>query len=249
MNLLSEIVSKPVLNLYTGKIEGTVSSIVFDDNYKKIRYLKIFDKDEEEYSIDSSKIYSVGKNSVVIKNSEALILNINQISNKDNNPINTNIYTTTGDWLGKLTDIQFNERFEVENFISNENKIQQKNLVNIGENIIVNTSDKQIKLNNLKPKIKNQMVSTQNVITIMPKIENPTIENKPKMNYKISQGFTPQKIVSNSNFLIGRKALKTIYGLNHEIIIKKDNLINEKILDIAKKHSKIMELTVFSKTK
>ena len=36
MNLLSEIISKPVLNLYSGKIEGTINSVCFDKNYKKI---------------------------------------------------------------------------------------------------------------------------------------------------------------------------------------------------------------------
>ena len=69
MNLLSELISKPVLNLYTGKIEGTISSAIFNEQYKKIQSLKMFDEEEEEYCLHTSKIYSIGKNSVVIKNS------------------------------------------------------------------------------------------------------------------------------------------------------------------------------------
>jgi hypothetical protein len=38
-------------------------------------------------------------------------------------------------------------------------------------------------------------------------------------------------------------------GINNEIIIKKDNLINSKILEYAKLHNKISELAVFSKSK
>jgi len=249
MNLLSEIVSKPILNLFTGKIEGTVSSIIFDDTYKKIKVLKVFDNDEEEYYLDTSKIYNIGKSSVVIKNSEALTLCLNQITCKENNPINLDIYNVNGDYIGKLTDIELNDKFEVENFISQNTKLKLKNLVNVGENIIVNTTDKQIKLNSLKPKLKSQTITTQNIISILPKIDKPLEEEQPKKLYKISDGLAPQKIIGNTSFLIGRKAIKTIYGLNHEIIIKKDNLINAKNLEIAKKHSKLVELTVFSKIK
>ena len=49
MKTISEIISKPVLNLYTGKIEGTIHNVVFDKEYKKVQKLKLFDNDEEEY--------------------------------------------------------------------------------------------------------------------------------------------------------------------------------------------------------
>lgn len=251
MNLLSEIISKPVLNLYSGKIEGTISSVIFDETYKKIQLLKVFDEEEEEYCLSSSKIYSIGKNSIVIKNSEALSLCLNELNTKDNNPINLDVYTTSGDHLGKLVDIELNDKFQVENFLTLEQKIPHKKLINIGNNLIINTTDKQVKLSNLKPKISKNNIKLNNVISILPKIEDPQTENEEpvKKLYKISTETVPQKVIGNSNFLIGRKALKTIYGLNHEIIIKKDNLINAKNLETAKKHSKLVELTVFSKIK
>ena len=262
MNLLSEIISKPVLNLYSGKIEGTINSVCFDKNYKKITHFKMFDNDEEEYLLETSKIYSIDK-TVVIKNSQALTLCINQNMCPENNPINLHIFTTQGESKGKLANIEFNQKFEVEFFITDNNeKIKQNKLLTIGENLIFNTSEKNLKITDFKPKFK---VTTQsdNVITILPKendlqhiVSEPTppkIENKPqedkKENFKIYTQPTPQKLVGNGNFLIGRKALKTIYGLNNEIIIKKDNIINAKNLENAKKHSKLIELTVFSKIK
>ena len=94
----------------------------------------------------------------------------------------------------------------------------------------------------------------------MPKIEDNVIEEEIKTTkqdkeeekkepFKIYNQPTPQRLIGNSNFLIGRKAIKTIYGLNNEIIIRKDNIINAKNLENAKRHSKLVELTVFSKIK
>ena len=254
MNLLSEIVSKPVLNLYSGKIEGTVKNVCFDECYKKIQSLKIFDEEEEEYTLKTNKIYSIGKNSIVIKNSEALILAIGEENSGENNPINLDVYSTSGNYLGRLADAELNDKFEVENFITTEQKIEYKKIVNVGQSIIVNDTNKQVKLCNLKPKkIKIQAGQIQNV-TIMPKISEPESEKseeaiEDKKSYKIDACPLPQKAVGNGNFLIGRKALKTIYGINNEIIIKKDTLINAKNLENAKKHSKLVELTVFSKIK
>ena len=189
-----------------------------------------------------------------------MLLTINELNCTENNPINLNIYTTSGNNLGKLKDVELTEKLEVKNFVTENNeKLNPSQILVVSQNIIVNTENSKIKLCNLKPKIKVNKVKNKNIITIMPKdnqelktIETPTIENTPtdnKTNFKIYNQPTPQKLIGNGNFLIGRKVLKTIYGVNNEVIIKKDNLINAKNLDIAKKHSKLVELTVFSKIK
>ncbi len=296
MNLLSEIISKPVLNLYSGKIEGTVKDAIFDSTFKKIQFLKIFDDDEEEYLLSTAKIYSVGSSSLVIRNSEALLLDTEE--SKENNPINFEIFSSAGDSLGTLLDIELENNFEVKNLITQDGSIPQSNIVNISKIIIVNNTDKKIKFSNFKPKFKKGNTVSTNKVKIMPTkqednlnkavdlenqsnviaepelpnnlpvIETPQSEqenfasqnsnqkqieqNLPpqqKETFKISTAPTPQRVVGNGNFLIGRKVVKTIYGLNNEIIIKKDNIINAKNLESAKKHSKLVELTVFSKMK
>lgn len=322
MNLLSEIISKPVLNLYTGKIEGTVKNAYFDNAYKKIQYFKIFDDDEEEYLLDCTKIFSVGKTCLVIKNGEALTIVVEELF-KENNPINLNIYTTSGERLGRLNDVEFNDTFEVTNYKFLNANLLPSSIINIGENIIVNTSEKKLKHSDFKPKIRTMKSSSiSSIVKILPvenasfnqnntnenltsfiqtplpfkQISEPTFtplleknytpptdtisslnlkekdlkendatnfkteqvpngaimgSDKPQegLKYKISNQPMPQKVVGNGSFLIGRKALKTIYGINNEIIIKKDNIINSKNLESAKKHSKLVELTVFSKIK
>lgn len=309
MNLLSEIISKPVLNLYSGKIEGTVMNALFDSAYKKIQYFKIFDADEEEYLVNTSKIYSIGKNCLVIRNSDALTIENTQNTKAKNNPLGLEIYSANGDKLSVLTDVELKENFEIKNFIASSITLSPENILNIGNIIVVNNENKKINKSYFKPKIKKANPNTKtNVIKIMPTASAPVsapleahnnldytqpktidanfteIDNTPtpqiaedvaidttpqnltkqisepldaqkdnsnssKQGFKIHSAPTPQRIVGNGNFLIGRKAVKTIYGLNNEIIIKKDSIINEKNLESAKKHSKLMELTVFSKIK
>lgn len=265
MSLLSEIIAKPVLNLYSGKIEGTIKDVYFSSDYKKIQTLKMFDNDEEEYTIKVDKIYKLGESSVVIKNNEALCLCINENNKTENNPINQNVYTLDGEYKGKLIDIELNEKFEVQTLLtSTKANYNISKLLNVGENIIINTQNKKLSISNFKPKIK-QSKTNNNLITIMPKeqteniqptLNPPQIEKeeikkqeKPPQPFKIYKQPTPQKLIGNGSFLIGRKALKTIYGINNEIIIKKDNIISAKNLESAKKHSKLVELTVFSKIK
>lgn len=279
MNLLSEIISKPVLNLYSGKIEGTVMNALFDSAYKKIQYFKIFDADDEEYLLNTSKIYSVGNSCLVIRNSEALILENAQNTKAENNPLGLEIYSSAGDNLSVLTDIELEKNFEVKKFIAGDISVLPENILNIGKIVVVNNSNIKIRRSDFKPKVKKTNTTLKgNIIKIMPTIDEvislPAINSnlvqapqivtedqiqqtnteKPiptqaKESFKIYSEPTPQRIVGNGNFLIGRKAIKTIYGLNNEIIIRKDNIINAKNLESAKKHSKLVELTVFSKIK
>lgn len=56
----------------------------------------------------------------------------------------------------------------------------------------------------------------------------------------------PNRTIMNYNFLINRKVSKNIVNFNGEIIIKENQIINSKILDIARINGKIRELTKYS---
>lgn len=245
---LSEIISKQILNIYSGKIEGVISDAFFDNNLKKVVKLKLFDNDEEEYILDANKIYSVGQNMCVIKNSEPLNLYFNSTP-QSNSPINKYVFSTQGEKIGRIIDVELDDKFEVKSLITKDKTILPKNILNIAENIIVNLENKKIKLSSLKPKISNKK-QNNNVVSILPKIEKTEIEqSQKKETFKINSNPIPTKVSGNSQFLIGRKVLKTIYGLNNEIIAKKDTIVTSKSIENAKRHSKIIELTLFSKVK
>ena len=262
MYKLSDILSKQIVNLYNGKYEGTIKDISFDEKFKQAKWLILFDEESEEFALDINKIYMVGENAITIKNGDGLFLTSTLNKNFKNNPINLPCYTVGGNLLGKLNDIEFNKNFYVSNFHVNKNTFPLNKIVNIGNNLIViNDDDKKIKLSNFKPKIQTNDTKAMQVVSIqkketntnentIPKIEEIVDADTPtKKPFIVNKGINQQKILSNQNFLLGRKATKTVYGINNEVIIKKDNIINSKNLEYAKLHNKISELAVFSKAK
>ena len=257
MYKLSDILSKQVVNLYSGKYEGTIKDISFDEKFKQAKWLILFDEEGEEFTLDINKIYKIGENAITIKNSDGLFQATSINDNLQNTPINLDCCTINGTLIGRLKDIEFSKNFYIENFYIEEKAYKPSKIVNIGKGlIIVNDEDKKVNISNFKPKfqlenIKTTTVSIQPTETnevIIPQIEE--IDNtETKKNFIINEGINQQRILSNQNFLLGRKATKTVYGINNEIIIKKDNIINSKNLEYARLHNKISELAVFSKNR
>lgn len=69
---------------------------------------------------------------------------------------------------------------------------------------------------------------------------------KSKRTILLGEQCLPKSSTTKNNFLIGRKVQKNIYSFNHELIIKKNTKINEKIILLAKSHSKFKELALYS---
>jgi len=248
----SDIISKPVLNLYSGKIEGNICDLSFNNTFTKIQKIKMFDEDEEEYLIDATKIYSIGKGAIVIKNNTALDLIINDLNSTHNNLINKEVFSTKGENLGYVKEIEFNEKLFVENIICQNNSFKPNQILNVAEKLIVDLDTKKLKMKDIKPKINSSKSHLDKKVYILPRIEqdnNEKTSSESASPYKIDKTFSPQKVVGNTKILIGRKALKTIYGLNNEVIVKKDSIISSKNIEYAKLHSKLNELTLFSKAK
>ncbi len=248
MKRLSELISKKVLNIYLGKLEGLVLDVIFDDKYEKITRLTLVDLDDEEYEVETRAIYST-KDIVTIRNSAKITPIISKTEKRTNNPILKDVYSITGEYLGRLTDIEIKDNFAVNSFITEVVTFTPKQIVNVKENIIVDTQNKKVKLSHFKPKhtmprvIKN--TDDEKRVTILaPQIE--ALETSPS-TYTISSTPTPQRILGTNDFLLGRKADKTIYSLNNDLIIRKDNLITKKHLELARKYGKLAELTIFSK--
>lgn len=227
MILLSDLISKKVLNLYSNKIEGVVINVNFDKQYTKIKNLILIDSNEEEYQIDCTSIYDIS-DVIVIRNDQNITLNLSQIDNFEN-PILKPIYTLNGNYLGQITNIELSSNLKVEKFNTPTSSFTPKQIVNIGTNVLINKSDKKVLLHNFKPrKINISKTSSQKVNILAPQIENQTT------------------MTGDTEFLIGRKASKTIYSINNELIVKKDSIVSKKHIELAQKHGKLAELTIFS---
>ena len=256
MHNVTDIISKPVINLYNGTCEGTVKNICFDDNLTKAQYLILFsDNQDEETLLDITKVYHIGDSAITIKNSEGITPLLFAPKVTYNNPINNIVYSIEGNSLGYVKNLVLSQKFKLDTIQTEQSDYSAKSVVSFNhDNLIINNSG--VKFLKTKPKITRP--KQNNVVSILPKIDLPKITFpkieevaletvRPKQNFKISTNPLPQRIVSNQNFLIGRKMSKTIYGINNEIIIKKDNLITDKTIQNAKLHNKLVELAVFSK--
>lgn len=264
MQKVSQIISKPVYSLFEGALAGTVKNFLFNQKTKKISGFLIFnDESDNEFFIASNKIYSIGEDSLTIRN-----LNDLQISQGSFNGVEKIVanvaLTTGGDCLGKIVDVFFDENFSALVFETASGvAIPSSLLLSIGDDAAIFNLESTASIAKFKPK--SQKIVVQNLpeikVSILKEEETgfPIISNnfnessfskdrKIEGTFDISKqkkaGITfPKKLVSNPKSILGKRANKTIFGLNGEIIVKDMQVITEKIIEKARQHSKLFELT------
>lgn len=247
MYKLSEILSKPILSLFNGKVEGTIKTAIFDKKLQKIKYLIVFNENEQidEYVIPTSSIFSIGENALVVKNASCL----EPISNFEpqivyNNPINLHAFTTKGNSMGNVIDIFFDEKFVVEKvLLSNNTTIDIADLASFSENaLVVQDKDKKINVSKFCEQKRPRLIKTDEPVTILrtDNIQALATPSQPQI------ATMPSKVTSSVNFLIGRTITQNLYSQSKELIAKKGTPISLKTIENAKKNGKIKELSIFS---
>ena len=264
MQKVSQIISKPVYSLFEGALAGTVKNFLFNPKTKKISGFFVFsDESENEFFLATNKIYSIGEDSITIRNLNDL--EISQGGFNDPEKIVTNdALTIKGDCLGKIVDVFFDEKFSALVFETSSGvAIPSSLLLSVGEDAAIFDLESTASITKFKPK--NQKIVVQNLPEIkvsileeedagFPIISNNFNESSFSKGRKIEGTFEiskpkkteitfPKKLVSNPKSILGKRANKTILGLNGEIIVKDMQAITEKIIEKAKKHLKLFELT------
>ena len=252
MNTLSTVLGKPVISLYNGQVEGTILNAIFDKKLKKIKYLSIFnDNNEEEITtelriLETKNIYNLGQDAVVIKNNSCLE-NASNYEPELNivNPINSIVYTALGTYLGKITDIVFDDNFNVtECALNNNQSFQIDNLIKFSDGITI-IQDKNKKIDVTKFKTKKPAITKTNEVVKILRIDN--INNiVPLHNEDNTSPTLPTKVTSSVDFLLGRVITENLYTQSKELIAKKGNIISLKTIENARKFGKIKDLAIFS---
>lgn len=138
MRRLTELLSQPVISLYEGKTEGTIKNVVFNKNLKKLKWLILFDDKDllEQKFLPAKDIFNIGENAVVIKNNATIVPTLSSLDEaKENNPINTSIYTVNGTLIDKVSDVILDEK-------NNTQFLELKNGTQISlEQIVVSGKD------------------------------------------------------------------------------------------------------------
>ncbi len=234
---VSNIISSYVVSVFNGQIEGVVSNILFNEK-RHAKYLIISQNDEQFWVLDTANIFKLGDGAVIIKNSDCLNLMASKELEIKNcfSPINSIVVSLNGNFLGYVTDIELDEKFNILSFSStNKNAVSLNEIINLSESVIITTHG----VNN-KPKL-SRFKAKQQINKIQPKSDTRVVSALTEPDTIL-----PNRTVTNYNFLINRKVSKNIVNFNGEIIIKENQIINSKVLDIARINGKIRELTKYS---
>lgn len=234
---VSNIISSYVVSVFNGQIEGVVSNILFNEK-RQAKYLIISQNDEQFWVLDTANIFKLGEGAVIIKNSDCLnLMESKELEIKNCfSPINSIVVSIEGNFLGYVTDIELDEKFNITSFSSTGSEtINLTEIINLSESVIITCTNAEN-----KPKLSRFKAKTK--IENLVKKEDEQIVSV----LTISDTILPNRTVTNYNFLINRKVSKNIVNFNGEIIIKENQIINSKILDIARINGKIRELTKYS---
>lgn len=265
MYKISDVISKPVYTIYEGVQAGTIINFLYDKRNKKIKGFFIFDDDSDiEQFITVRNVYKLGNDNLLIKNRDKI-----QISKIDKKSIlGINMVSIKGENAGEIKDVFFDEKYNVYSIeTKNGVVIPVDDIINIGQDIILfDTNEKKVKVSRMKsyskilvedlPHIKVSILQDSE-LTDVPIISNNFEEKDFSIESRIMGETTssfppkkslksltlPPKILSNPKSIIGKYAKEMVCGLNGEVIIKKGQMVTEKIFEKAQKHSKVFELT------
>ena len=237
MKRLSNIISSVVISIYEAREIGIVYNISLDEKTKKCKYMCILNEENDITNVIHFRdIYSIGNDCVYIKNKEISELesNLDKDIEYCKSLLNLKVYDILGNYLGLCQDIEIDDNYQAINIItSNDKTIPVKQIINIGAVII--TGSKKIPISKFKPQNNIKIHSNINTdkVAILSTVSNIT----PTSN---------SRVVTDSNFLLGRKITKDITANNGEILAKSGSIINKEIIYKTGLYGKIIELSRYS---
>ena len=232
MSKISDIISKQVVSLYEARLVGTIVNVNFDEKFSKLKNFIVVDEEgDRELELSVKDIYSQ-KDSFVIKN-EAKLKDV-FFEAETNNPINKICITIAGEVLGKISDVELCGEEVKEILLESGVKVTPEQVVACESVLIINSGENKVKRAGFAPRAKK--VNTDNIVVKIQEEENSSEE---KITPKPVQ-LVPPRFVAKT--LLGQISLKTIKGLNNEIIVKKGEQITNKVLERAKLHNVLNQL-------
>lgn len=237
MEKLSSFISKKVISLREGNDVGYVLNLAFDEELKALKgFIVVDDESEHTFMVRIENVKNINDECIVIYSNTQLEF---YLKDDCNNPIGKIVYDKDGVNLGRVVDVIVSGRV-VKKIITDKCEFLQRYIYSIGDFIIYGTKGKKtdFKFNRqdeYMPKVYIQQAET-NIIT-----------NDTSSSYPTGGQSKPYRITANQNILTGRVATSDIFGLNNEIIVKKNEKITTKIINKAKLHNKLGLLIYYSK--
>lgn len=218
MEKFIEQIGKRVISLDGAKEIGYILDLYFNDDLKFVGYIVIDCETENEFFLPLVEVKAAEEHVVIVNNAS-----LQPLIAENSNPRFKEIISTDGVSLGKVTDVKMTGK-KVDTLITEKGELKAKHILCQSKNIIIFTKNRK----NSKKIKKN----TQKIVNL------PKIEIMSAQNVKSAQTL-PSRISLSPNMIINKKATQDIFGLNNELIIKKDEIITKKLIEKAKKHNKI----------
>lgn len=232
MEKVSKFISKKVISLKDGVLLGYVLNVIFDDDLKTFSGLIVVDEESENnFLIESKDIVSTGDDCIMIDNSSKLQFFISS----SNSPIRKLVYDCYGNSLGRVIEVEISGK-TVKKIITNRCEFSPRFVQKNGENFIIFGNAKR-----KKRSISFKEQVGENGFESLPSV---SVTTQPQTNVEPEN---QTRLFANSNSLIGKIVTNEVLGLNNELIAKKFEIIDKKIIKKARMHNKLNLLAFYSK--
>ncbi len=238
MEKLSSYISKKVISISDGNQIGYILNLQFDEELKTLEgFIVADDESENVFLLNLEKVKNINNDCVVISSNSDLEFCENE---EGNNPLGKIVYDKEGNNLGRIIEILSNGKL-VKKIITDKCEFLQRYVYSNGHYVIYGNKDKTNKKISFEAKYKNLPKVTIEEIN-----NNFKINNNIKTEKEIYNFSSPYKIFANQDFLSGRIVKNDIFGYNNELIAKKGDRINNKLINKAKLHNKLSLLIYYS---
>ncbi len=249
----SNLKNRPILAKDNLCIIGKLTDCIFSENLNNIAYFLCIN-DEGDFLISPDHFTAIN-DALVVED----CVGIKHLEDVDftalKTVLNKEVYTADGLRIGETCDITFDQSGKVGQIILDNGTMKTSDVVGVGEIVLLKAAKKRkkakpVNLTSLAVEDKPVSILEGNNTTKMPKdmtyaIESapvPVVATAPKVT--VANATTePPRIISDYNFLLGRKLTANLYTFSGDLIAHKDTLVTVSVVDKARLNGKLLELT------
>ncbi len=266
------ITGLPVVSIEEGEEIGTVRMLIPDPHKPEIIGIVVEDREwfKGAKIITFDKIFGIGESAVTIDNKGDLskvddFPEIEDVLLRGIQLLGSRVLTQRGEFLGQVEEFFIEKNGKIVSYeIDAENDVRflpSEEVLTIGKGIIITKEDsKERLLSSLEKKEKlkeerreDKAEKKKSVKTIKkeenstPKeIDGPTQEEKNLLIASAKKEVDLKKIFQERQrkYLMGKRVVKDILTRNGQILVPKDTIIDEDVLDRVQKEGKFLELSM-----
>ena len=161
----SDFLNKPVVSINDGNDCGKVENLFFE-NFKEA-FLTL-NKQNQKLILPCKNVFAVGKKCVLVKNKEQCFVATKTFFRQ---VLGKQVFRVDGKSFGKVLFAWFSKKFEVEKFSTNNFSFTPKQIVSVGQFVVINQNKKTNKTNFAKngTKIYKKTLNLNKKVCILPK--------------------------------------------------------------------------------